>query len=73
MTNKQLALRILAASPIGGTLDALRSRGVRPATLEVLERGGLATMRVATMAVPKGLKVTWYKITAAGMAASLER
>jgi hypothetical protein len=68
------ALEILADCEIGATLDALQTNcEIDPATLARVVGRGYARREVRTMANPKGLRVTWFFITAAGKAALKEK
>ena len=69
MTEHRL-LKTLAGCPRGATADRLDALGFDAATLASLVRAGLVRTRVATMANPKGLSVTWFYITDAGLADS---
>ena len=61
------ALSTLANCPTtGATQSILLARGVSQEALDRLVRRGLARTRVAKMANPRGLEVTWYLITMKG-------
>jgi hypothetical protein len=66
MTDERRVLKTLAGCPRGATADNLSALGFDAATLASLVRAGLVRTRVATMANPKGLKVTWFYITDLG-------
>src|SRR6516225_3493184 len=61
------ALSTLAKCPTTGAPQSiLLARGVSQEALDRLVRRGLARTRVAKMANPRGLEVTWYLITMEG-------
>jgi DNA-binding PadR family transcriptional regulator len=63
------ALKMLDDCPEGATHDNLLSHGITAKTLADLVGDGLLRDHIVTMANPKGMRVTWYRITEKGRAA----
>jgi hypothetical protein len=56
------ALEILAGCEQGATLDSLKTCGVSQRTIDSLIARGRISTRIAVMAKPKGLEVTWLQL-----------
>jgi hypothetical protein len=67
MTRRQrAALTTIAGIPEWVTLDMMGKLGFHADVMDPLNAAGLVRTHIATMANPKGLRVTWFFITDAG-------
>jgi hypothetical protein len=62
------ALTTIAGIPEGVTLDMMGSLGFHADVMDPLNAVGLVRTHIATMANPKGMRVTWFHATDAGRA-----